>query len=150
ELYASPAGGAGSQSHTDARVRLLQTIGETGDVAAVPNLIPCLLDEDPRVKATAAALIADLLDSADPRFLLALDSRRAFPPYLTGAVRLYSYVLKPADLLRRPGIYERAAIVGLLSFHESGYIREAAVRELSGRPDPNVLPYLLIRVNDWV
>jgi hypothetical protein len=39
-------------------------------------------------------------------------------------------------------------VLGLLSCHANGYVREAAVRALAARDDG--LPWLLLRVNDWV
>lgn len=39
-------------------------------------------------------------------------------------------------------------VLGPLSCHENGYVREAAVRALVARTDG--LPWLLLRVNDWV
>lgn len=42
------------------------------------------------------------------------------------------------------------ALAGLLSFHGSGYIREAAVRVLDNVETGTELRYLLARLNDWV
>ncbi|MBL8972787.1 MAG: hypothetical protein JNK56_19530 [Myxococcales bacterium] len=41
-----------------------------------------------------------------------------------------------------------ACVLGLLSCHNNGYVREAAVRTLAARSEG--LPWLLLRVNDWV
>ncbi len=41
-----------------------------------------------------------------------------------------------------------ASVLGLLSCHEDGHVREAAVRALAARGEG--LPWLLMRVNDWV
>ena len=42
------------------------------------------------------------------------------------------------------------SLVGLASFHHSGYVREAAVGELALKGTGKELPFLLIRLNDWV
>jgi HEAT repeat protein len=42
------------------------------------------------------------------------------------------------------------ALLGLLSMYPSGYVREGAIRRLANRPDGSEIPYLLIRLNDWV
>jgi HEAT repeat protein len=47
------------------------------------------------------------------------------------------------DLTKMP-----AAIRMLATFHPSGYVREDAVKSLAGEDD--ALPYLLLRLNDWV
>ena len=41
-------------------------------------------------------------------------------------------------------------LLGLFSFHPSGWVREAALVELEKFDDGNELSYLLIRANDWV
>ncbi len=41
-------------------------------------------------------------------------------------------------------------VVGLLSFNRSGFVREAAVRELVARFDGKELPYIILAANDWV
>jgi len=41
-------------------------------------------------------------------------------------------------------------LVGLVSFHPSGYIRELAVRRLTRMTGGQELPFLLLRPNDWV
>ncbi len=41
-------------------------------------------------------------------------------------------------------------LLAVLSFHPSGYVREEAVRELARRRSGSELPYLLLRLNDWV
>ena len=40
--------------------------------------------------------------------------------------------------------------MGLVSFHPSGYIRELAVRRLTRMTGGQELPFLLLRLNDWV
>jgi HEAT repeat protein len=41
-------------------------------------------------------------------------------------------------------------VLGVTSFHRSGHVREAAVRELDRIDDGSELPFLLLRANDWV
>lgn len=43
-----------------------------------------------------------------------------------------------------------AAVVALASMHPNGHLREAAVWLLASRTDGGELPFLLVRVNDWV
>lgn len=40
--------------------------------------------------------------------------------------------------------------LGVLSFNRNGYVREAAIRALSDVHSGHELPFLLIRLNDWV
>lgn len=43
-----------------------------------------------------------------------------------------------------------AAVLGTISFHDVGRVREAAVRRLAALREGDELPFLLLRVNDWV
>lgn len=43
-----------------------------------------------------------------------------------------------------------AELLGLASFHPSGYIRELALRRLTQITSGRELPFLLLRLNDWV
>lgn len=52
-------------------------------------------------------------------------------------------------LLRDPG-RPACGVLGLFSFHPSGYVREAAVRRLAAPADGSALRFLLLRLNDWV
>lgn len=45
---------------------------------------------------------------------------------------------------------ESAHLYGIASFNSNGYIREKALDHLQNLPPSDVLPYLLLRLNDWV
>jgi len=53
------------------------------------------------------------------------------------------------QLVKAPREY-LVPVCGFASFHGSGYIREAAVGRLGKVRDGSELPFLLIRLNDWV
>jgi HEAT repeat protein len=58
--------------------------------------------------------------------------------------------LRPSDIGRLAQSKFATSIVGLASSHLSGYVREAAVVELASQNTGRELPFLLIRLNDWV
>lgn len=45
---------------------------------------------------------------------------------------------------------EKINLLGLASFHPNGYIREKALLELSKYNNPKIVPFVIIRINDWV
>lgn len=57
----------------------------------------------------------------------------------------------PCDLLT-PDLTddEKVSILGVCTFHPNGYFREKAIKELSKVRTGKEIPYLLIRMNDWV
>jgi HEAT repeat protein len=59
--------------------------------------------------------------------------------------------IKPRDVPRLAKLGESAvSILGIASCHGNGYVRAEAVRELGKIRNGSELPFLLIRVNDWV
>lgn len=120
-------------------------VDRTEGVTSVLRLVPYLLDRD--IARDAAADIETLAGELDDRGLVVLDEglrERAF--YQTSW-----WQLTPNDV---PGfVSERSGgvrLIGLLSSHRSGFVREAAVKRLLARTDGAEVPYLLIRANDWV
>lgn len=57
---------------------------------------------------------------------------------------------EPSDVGRLARSKFASSLVGLASFHFNGYVREAAVRQLALQRTGKELPFLLIRLNDWV
>jgi hypothetical protein len=43
-----------------------------------------------------------------------------------------------------------SAIAGILSMHANGYVRQFAVKALSKFTDGSEIPFLLLRLSDWV
>ena len=61
------------------------------------------------------------------------------------------HLLRPDDVGRLAQRSGRPLVAGgLLSMHHSGFVREAAVRVLTGAGDPEALPFLMVRSGDWV
>lgn len=87
------------------------------------------------------------LSSSD---LVSLDQRaRAWSEY--GYYTLQNWrSLQPSDVGRLAQSKYASSLLGLASFHHGGYVREAAVEELTRLETGKELPFLLIRLNDWV
>jgi HEAT repeat protein len=58
--------------------------------------------------------------------------------------------LRPSDLSRFTSSEFAVSLLGLATFHSNGYVREAAVEHLAAHNSGQELPFLLIRLNDWV
>lgn len=56
-------------------------------------------------------------------------------------------LLEIANFRSRPKAW---AVMAVAASHRSGYVREAAVRGLARTGDGRAVPYLLLRLNDWV
>lgn len=59
-------------------------------------------------------------------------------------------VIKPTDLRQISALPQGSAVLQFLTCHPSGWVREAAIRELAVASDGAEVVFLLLRVNDWV
>jgi HEAT repeat protein len=130
---------------------LIARIADSGEPAAVVDVAPFVLSENPSVARAAAAAVESLLSVVTPEDLARLDSVfRERSPY-SGRYRMEWHRLTPSDLGRLESLSgQRFILLGLASFHASGYVREEAVRRLAGSNSGAELPFLFIRLNDWV
>jgi HEAT repeat protein len=102
-------------------------------------------------ESSDAEEIHQIISELSPLDLATLD-QRVRESY--SAYRYYSLQnwqnLQPSDIGRLAQSKFATSLVGLASFHFSGYVREAAVAELVSQRTGKELPFLLIRLNDWV
>lgn len=121
------------------------------DALELTRLLPLVLSSSTDVSREVAAALDQYLAGLSPRQLVVLDEevRRACP--------WWSEKESAWDGLAPRGVAElfdtgthAAAVLGVASFHPSGYVRGAAVKQLGRVGDGSELPFLLIRLNDWV
>jgi len=146
----------GEQSFLDKRVgrqemplQAFDAIASSGEVLVIPYLTAFLLNRQIAVREAAARTIKRLMAGLTPVELMRLDEafRRCWS-YGWGSSEWPD--LKPAAIKQLWQLPDAISIVGITSFHGSGYIRDAAAKELAGVSDGSELPFLLIRLNDWV
>lgn len=139
------------QNSTSHKVTTLALISDTSDPAAIPDIVSLLLNPNRRVAQAAANAVSALAGTLNPADLPWLDQQmRQRSPYR------WSYPSAWADMkpehvgfLRLFGESSVSAL-GMASFHFSGYVREESLRKLSESEDGTELPFLLLRLNDWV
>lgn len=123
------------------------SLGALGRVSDLGALVPYLAPRAAARDAEAVRAAAAILERATPEDVAWLERNRV------GDQEYGAWAeLRAADLGTAPLVPESASapIVALGSMHRSGYVREAAVRLLATRADGAELPYLLLRLNDWV
>jgi HEAT repeat protein len=135
----------------DPRMEILRKIGEAGEPAAIPDLLPLVLTRSSDIARAATRVIERLLECIKP----AEYSR--FDEYLRVGDIDWKWrgeawaELRVQDVKQFAKLSEGAAsLLGVLSCHPSGYLRESALRELGNIKSGAELPFLLLRVNDWV
>ncbi len=132
----------GTQLTPEQEAQMIARLADTNDPSDVPTLVGLLYSRERAVAAAAAGAIQTIVDASSPVRLARLDA----------AVRETSEWrlprLNPLDMLRFA--FGHVGTLGVLSFHRSGYVREPAINTLAKVHDGRELPFLLIRVNDWV
>jgi HEAT repeat protein len=125
-------------------------IAASGEALAIPHLTSFLLHKHREVNEAAARAIGRLVETLAVEDFPQMDEDcRSEWAYQSPANSAWCS-LKPTQLVHLATLPNPVAVLGVASFHGSGFIREAAVRELiklSGGPE---LPFLLVRLNDWV
>lgn len=136
------------QGESDKLEAIVEIVAENNP-ALVPSLSCFLTDASPLVKRAAADAVGRLVALCRPEQLVALDesmrSHFGWHPY-----REWDRIRKQ-DVDRLPASKSmQSATLGLASCHHNGHVRERAVQLLDAINDGSELPFLLIRLNDWV
>lgn len=127
---------------------LLRAFASSRDPRDLPPVVRLVLSPEPGAANEAAAAIGEYLARLSPQELLALDEVMRHRFWWVTRPRERSSDIGPTDVPRLGA--HGIPVLGLASFHASGYVREAAVRELATSTGGGELAFLLIRLNDWV
>ena len=102
-------------------------------------------------ESSDAAEIHQIISELSPLDLATLDQRvrESYAAYHFYNIQNWQS-LRPSDVGRIAQSEFATSLVGLASSHFSGYVRESAVAELASQRTGKELPFLLIRLNDWV
>jgi hypothetical protein len=126
-----------------------EEIAKSVETAAIPHLASLLLDPRQDVREAAARTVGALVAALAVEDYAQLDqTTRNEWAYESTATSNWRR-LRPSDVRRFWQLPSSAATLGLISFHGSGFVREAAVNELANLCDGSELPFLLLRLNDW-
>lgn len=119
-------------------------------------LLPSIVDHYPQDAADTAGRLRDLLGTMSPREWEreGEKTRRDYSgwnePVLRKLLCAPDYWKETGfPALRRLG-RDGADVIGIVSLAPSGYVREAAVAELDQWNGGEEIPFLLLRLNDWV
>jgi HEAT repeat protein len=141
----------GRLADADAAVRLVRLVAAQEEPLAARDLLPLVFVADQRIAAAAAHAIHQLVSLIPPGELPWLDEqiRASYPDYVSS--RSAWLEIRPGDLSRLPAFEGSwVSLIGLTSCHGSGYVRQAAVELLVRIVSGAELPFLLLRLNDWV
>lgn len=135
----------------DRRLGLLRQIEANGQVAAVFSLFHFLDWDDQEFARAVAASMHRLFQKLSLHDFLAFDEgirRSSWNSWNSGG---YTVVKPPRNIAGLARFGDQSYfLVGIFSCHADGHTREAAVRVLAGCKTGEELPFVLVRLNDWV
>lgn len=129
--------------------QMLDDYDQTGDISNIFKIYWGLLSDDIEVKRRALSTISNVVSNFNKMKLISFDKqfreRSSFD-------WLYNWDTEEIESLLIPdlSIDDKIYIIGISSFHPNGYFREKAVKELMKYQHTKVIPFMIIRLNDWV
>ena len=127
----------------------LTEIAKAGEPAAIPNLIPFAFHTSADVASAASETIHRLFRAVADADLIWLDEQ----------IRSWSFwprigrwgQMQAHDVANIVGTNDaRTTILGIITCHRDGRVRQEAVSLLGNSSDREAIPFLLLRANDWV
>jgi HEAT repeat protein len=132
-------------------IDVINAFADAGAIDSIPRITPALVFGTSEEALATVRAISRLLSGAIADDLAAVDEQMRSSRVFGDPYGDYWRWLEPDELSNWVGPGERADLVlRLSSLHSNGYVREAAVRRLAHVRDGSELPYLLLRLNDWV
>ena len=130
---------------------LLSKIAEANEPAAIVYLVPFILSSNRNVAHTAAKAIHKLLLATPLTDLPWLDENlRPHSAYPGDHLEEWRK-LSPLQLHSLQSFGDTStSLFALVTFHRNGYVRQAAIEKLSLVTTGAELPFLILRLNDWV
>ena len=151
-LYATPSIAERILGSAPDRTAIIRELASSGYAEVAITIAPLLLSSDATLARGAAAAIDTLMRNAAEMTLAALDddARRFASSYGHSYSRPWRSMTPAAiSRFRRFGEAE-PSVLGIASFHPNGHVREAAIARLDELGSLRAIPFLLLRVGDWV
>jgi HEAT repeat protein len=128
---------------------LIELLSDNIKLSAIPDAFQLLLSSDEKIKLQAAEVLNHVMSTLNHNRLIKVD--KIFRDRSSYDWQ-YDWRNKNPEELLHPLMSEeeKVSILGLSSFHSNGYFREKAIIALADMKTGAAVPYLLIRINDWV
>ena len=123
--------------------------GDNIKLTTIPDIFYLLLNSDEKIKLQTAEVLNQVVSEFNSNQLVKMD--KVFRERTSYEWSIDWRDKNPNELLHlMMSEEERIVILGLCSFHPNGYFREKAICALANMKTGQEIPYILIRVNDWV
>ncbi len=129
---------------------LFKEFSDCGRPEAITSLLSFLINSDEQLANAAAESVATLFGKISSKQFSQLDEQIRNRSYSTIKFR-GNWDAQRQELVPLMRRFEPSAVfMGLASMHHNGHVRELAVGALDLINDGSEIPYLLLRVTDWV
>jgi HEAT repeat protein len=127
-------------------VSRIRSIGDSGEAHAIPDLLSYAFAPNLDVQAEARSAIRNLFERLPQEQLPALDEGlRAAWAHVEDW-----YGVKPSVKKLKGHDPDDLVLLALMSTHRSGYVRAEAIHSLGKDSSGTAIPFLLLRLVDWV
>lgn len=131
---------------------LIQQVAKASQPGAIPDLLLLVFNKDPEVARTAVSALCDLVALVPPSKRAAMDGliREVGEGWRGYGSPWYSMKAEDLSKLESFGSESRCCLLGLATSHPNGYVRQQALTRLDTETSGRELPFILLRLNDWV
>ena len=131
-------------------INQIQKLADSGEPATIPAIASGLFSPAKATREASSAAVRELVPLVPGNQLGRLSELLGKDAYA------YRYLSPSWDRVQPQYVKnyfaetKDVAVAGLLSLHQNGFVREAAVRFLANCQTGQEIPFLLVRQNDWV
>ncbi len=132
------------------KLHLLRQIGQRDEPAAIPGILKFALSHQPATRTEAAKAIERLLQHVPLADVPILDEMLRGHYYGMDALP-WGRPLESLDLNRFAALGKLSVpLLAVATCNWNGYVRQSAIEWLGRAQDVRALPFLVLRLNDWV
>lgn len=125
---------------TGDKIDVLNSLRPHVDVGDIEYVYPLIFDENAELASTAARIISGIMGKIQGKqWNIVYDK-----------VKYIKVKIETMDTLLDFPLEFSVHLLGVASLNSNGYVREKALMLLSNLPDSRRIPYILLRLNDWV
>lgn len=128
------------QPKTRDKIDVLNSLRHYADLSDIEYVYPLIFDKNTELASTAARIVSEVMGKVQGKqWNIAYDK-----------VKYTKVNIETMDTLLSFTPEISAHLLGVSSLNSNGYVREKALRLASSLKDSRIVPYILLRLNDWV
>ncbi|GAE86691.1 HEAT repeat domain-containing protein [Acetivibrio straminisolvens] len=122
------------------KIDLLNSLRNYADLGDIEYVYPLVFEKDTELAWTAAQIVSEVMGKVQGKQWNMVYDR----------VKYTNINIDRMSILLKFSPEVSVHLLGVASLNYNGYIREKALKLASGLSDSRIVPYILLRLNDWV